>query len=290
MPGSGWAFCFSAARWGGKAVPEEDLALEQTYWGGIRRGIRRGWPSAVCALGLACVCIPAATAGGQASVASEKKAAATNQAAATKPENPKKHVKVAANTSGTRNSTSPKASTALKSSAHAASYPASGAHAKSNSVAASRDLSSKTKQANARKAKKKTARGQQKIDFERAQEIQTALIREHYLTGDATGTWNQASEDAMRRYQSDHGWQCTTVPDARALISLGLGPSNDHLLNPESAMTSGPEGLHAGSLSSVSQSPASHSADPGAPMNTNPIPPADPATGTTSGHDAPGPQ
>ncbi|HTU41375.1 MAG TPA: hypothetical protein VMF10_06675 [Candidatus Aquilonibacter sp.] len=81
------------------------------------------------------------------------------------------------------------------------------------------------------------ARGQQKIDPERAQEIQQALIREHYLTGTAAGTWNQASEDAMRHYQADHGWQSKTVPDSRALISLGLGPSHDHLLNPESAMT-----------------------------------------------------
>jgi hypothetical protein len=66
------------------------------------------------------------------------------------------------------------------------------------------------------------------------------LIREHYLNGSATGTWNQASEAAMRRYQADHGWQSKTVPDSRALISLGLGPSHDHLLNPESAMTSDP--------------------------------------------------
>jgi hypothetical protein len=29
------------------------------------------------------------------------------------------------------------------------------------------------------------------------------------------------------------------------LIKLGLGPNHDHLLNPESAMTSQPEPLHA---------------------------------------------
>ena len=88
--------------------------------------------------------------------------------------------------------------------------------------------------------KKKTAkvRGQQKIDSERATEIQQALIREHYLNGTATGTWNEASEDAMRRYQGDNGWQTKEVPDSRALIKLGLGPSHDHLLNPDSAMTS----------------------------------------------------
>lgn len=80
-------------------------------------------------------------------------------------------------------------------------------------------------------------RGQQKIDSERARSIQEALIREHYLTGEPSGTWNAESEEAMRHYQGDHGWQTKEVPDSRALIKLGLGPSHDHLLNPESAMT-----------------------------------------------------
>ena len=92
-----------------------------------------------------------------------------------------------------------------------------------------------------RRKKSVRVRGQKKIDSERARTIQEALIREHYLNGEPTGTWNEASEQAMRRYQGDHGWQTKEVPDSRALISLGLGPSKDHLLNPESAMTSGPE-------------------------------------------------
>jgi hypothetical protein len=125
--------------------------------------------------------------------------------------------------------------------------------------------------------RKATARGQQKIDPQRAQEIQAALIREHYLGGEAAGTWNQSSEEAMRRYQADHGWQSKTVPDARALISLGLGPSHDHLLNPESAMTTEPV-THAASLT-----PVSHSADPGTHMNATPATPAAPDTTPQSG-------
>jgi hypothetical protein len=97
-------------------------------------------------------------------------------------------------------------------------------------------------------------RGQKKIDADRAQAIQEALIREHYLNGQATGTWNQASEDAMRRYQADHGWQSKTVPDSRALIKLGLGPSHDHLLNPESAMTTGPDAPRIASIPSTNRS------------------------------------
>jgi hypothetical protein len=154
-----------------------------------------------------------------------------------------------------------------------ASAPPAGTHAASNSAA----HKSSAKGSRKRGKRKPTARGQQKIDSQRAQEIQEALIREHYLSGEAAGTWNQSSEDAMRRYQADHGWQSKTVPDARALISLGLGPSHDHLLNPESAMTTEPV-THAASLA-----PVSHSADPGTRMNTAPATSPAPATTPQSG-------
>lgn len=83
-------------------------------------------------------------------------------------------------------------------------------------------------------------RGQQKIDPRRAREIQEALIRERYLDEEASGVWDDASQKAMERYQADNGWQSKMVPDARALIKLGLGPDHEHLLNPESAMTAQP--------------------------------------------------
>jgi peptidoglycan hydrolase-like protein with peptidoglycan-binding domain len=97
------------------------------------------------------------------------------------------------------------------------------------------------------KHSKKTSsrRGQQKIDSERARQIQQALIREHYMSGEPTGKWDAGTEDALRRFQADNGWQNKTVPDSRALIKLGLGPSNDHLLNPESAMTTTPDAARA---------------------------------------------
>jgi peptidoglycan hydrolase-like protein with peptidoglycan-binding domain len=83
-------------------------------------------------------------------------------------------------------------------------------------------------------------RGQQRIDSKRALQIQQALIREHYLNGKPSGVWDQATQAAMQKYQADNGWQSKTTPDSRALIKLGLGPDHDHLLNPESAMTSQP--------------------------------------------------
>jgi hypothetical protein len=93
-----------------------------------------------------------------------------------------------------------------------------------------------------KKSRKKvtTQRGQQKIDPQRARQIQEALIREHYLTGKATGVWDDVSQKAMQKFQADNGWQSKTTPDSRALIKLGLGPDHEHLLNPESAMTEPP--------------------------------------------------
>src|SRR5207302_1981938 len=111
-------------------------------------------------------------------------------------------------------------------SAGTSSSSASTTKSRKHSGTASRTHSASSK----RRKKSSRVRGQEKIDSERAQAIQEALIREHYLNGEATGTWNQASEEAMRRYQADHGWQSKTVPDSRALIKLGLGPSKDHLL------------------------------------------------------------
>jgi hypothetical protein len=133
----------------------------------------------------------------------------------------------------------------------------------------------KSKTHTGKRSRRKRVRGQQKIDSERAQAIQEALIREHYLKGEATGTWNQASEEAMRRYQADHGWQSKTVPDSRALIKLGLGPSKDHLLNPESAMTTVPDAPRAESVPTTSQS-ASPTTSHSAPPTSDPPPPPNP--------------
>lgn len=65
--------------------------------------------------------------------------------------------------------------------------------------------------------------------------IQQALIREHYLTGEASGNWDATTQAAMQKYQSDHGWQTRLMPDSRALKSLGLGPDYSTAINAEGA-------------------------------------------------------
>jgi hypothetical protein len=114
---------------------------------------------------------------------------------------------------------------------HNSAHPRTSAQ---KSATAQKGKSSRGRKGSRQVAKK---RGQQAIDSARAQDIQSALIREHYMQGEPSGTWDSATQAAMQRYQADHGWQSKTTPDSRALIKLGLGPSHDHLLNPESAMT-----------------------------------------------------
>jgi hypothetical protein len=66
--------------------------------------------------------------------------------------------------------------------------------------------------------------GQRGIDDARATELQEALIKAGYLTGEPSGHWDSASEAAMSKLQADNGWQTKLVPDSRAIIKLGLGP------------------------------------------------------------------
>jgi hypothetical protein len=137
------------------------------------------------------------------------------------------------------------------------SHTASSESKSTKSTGASTPAISRRSKKSRKSSAHRRTRGQQKIDPTRAREIQEALIREHYLDGQPSGVWNDATQKAMQRYQADNNWQSKTTPDARALIKLGLGPDHDHLLNPESAMTSQPQAAH-----STSVPPPSPAVDP----------------------------
>jgi hypothetical protein len=141
-----------------------------------------------------------------------------------------------------------------KNAAQTASKPAQKSKHHTATQATGKGTSYTTKASHGKKAAKK--RGQQAIDATRAREIQTALIREHYMQGEPTGAWDAATQAAMQRYQADQGWQSKTTPDSRALIKLGLGPSHDHLLNPESAMTTPAAPAAADPKAAAKQAPA----------------------------------
>ena len=116
--------------------------------------------------------------------------------------------------------------------------PAAAGTTQKSTKHASTSTAKKTK---SRKRGKRGPRGQQAMDQNRVREIQSALIREHYLAGQPTGVWDARSKEAMAKYQADNGWQTKKLPDSRAIIKLGLGPSHADLLNPDTAFISQPQ-------------------------------------------------
>jgi hypothetical protein len=122
---------------------------------------------------------------------------------------------------------------------------ASPAEAKTGTTASAKpaqQVSKSTKSGKLHRAKSKRRgswkkRGQKDIDDQRCRAIQEALVREKYLDGEPTGRWDDHSKAAMQKYQQDNGWQTKVVPDSRAIIKLGLGPSNEGLINPDTAAT-----------------------------------------------------
>jgi len=91
------------------------------------------------------------------------------------------------------------------------------------------------------KKKAKKTRGQQAIDSARVLEIQQALIREHYLNGEANGQWDTSTLSAMQKFQADQGWQTKLMPDSRALKKLGLGPDYSGAINASNSSFSDPQ-------------------------------------------------
>jgi peptidoglycan hydrolase-like protein with peptidoglycan-binding domain len=70
----------------------------------------------------------------------------------------------------------------------------------------------------------------QGMEPERATEIQQALIKNGYMSGEPSGVWDAQSASAMQKFQGDNGWQTKLTPDSRALIKLGLGPQQDAMV------------------------------------------------------------
>jgi hypothetical protein len=186
--------------------------------------IRHWRPVGLCGLLLCLAVHGVASAAAQTSTPPKKPAHASAE-----PASKAKH-HTSGHATGKRTSGHSSSSASARTPAHTSSHTS--AHASSHTSA--RKSTSHGQKGSKQAAKK---RGQQAIDSDRAREIQVALIRERYMEGEPTGSWDDATQAAMQRYQADQGWQSKTTPDSRALIKLGLGPSHDHLLNPESAMT-----------------------------------------------------
>jgi len=88
--------------------------------------------------------------------------------------------------------------------------------------------------------KPKRVHGQQAIEPTRVTEIQQALIREKYMSGEPSGSWDANTETAMRKFQADQGWQTRLTPDSRALKKLGLGPDYSTAINAKTSTFAAP--------------------------------------------------
>jgi hypothetical protein len=123
---------------------------------------------------------------------------------------------------------------------------------------ATKRVSSKAKQAAASRRRRALLRPEP----ERIQEIQQALAQAGYLKVQPNGRWDDQTREAMRRYQTDHGFPVTGLPEARSLMKLGLGP------HPLPAELDASSGARAGA-GAASDTPAT----PGAQQNPLGTPP-----------------
>jgi hypothetical protein len=63
---------------------------------------------------------------------------------------------------------------------------------------------------------------------DRYREIQGALASKGFLKPeDATGTWNQTSSDALKKFQAEQNLDSSGKINSLSLIALGLGPHRD---------------------------------------------------------------
>jgi peptidoglycan hydrolase-like protein with peptidoglycan-binding domain len=95
---------------------------------------------------------------------------------------------------------------------------------------------------------------------ERIQEIQQALVQAGYLNAQPNGGWDDQTREAMRRYQADHGFPVTGLPEAKSLMKLGLGP---HPLPEDLDASSGPR-TGAGTVSGAPATPDTQDDPPAA--------------------------
>jgi peptidoglycan hydrolase-like protein with peptidoglycan-binding domain len=123
---------------------------------------------------------------------------------------------------------------------HAPGLHKKGAKANGAKASGARTSGTKASGAKAKSAKARRPHGQQAIDPARVTEIQQALIREHYLSGEADGKWDAATIAAMQKFQADQGWQTRLMPDSRALKKLGLGPDYSGAINAKNSSFADP--------------------------------------------------
>jgi len=88
-------------------------------------------------------------------------------------------------------------------------------------------------------------RGQKAPTSDRISEIQAALGKDGSFNGTPNGKWDNATVDAMKKFQESHGLNPSGKLDAKTLQKLGLGSQTAGLAPPmppvsSSSLTSSP--------------------------------------------------
>jgi len=120
--------------------------------------------------------------------------------------------------------------------ASGAGFPAGAAQTSSSSTAAK-----KKKRVSTSKSKRKPkVKGQTAPTPDRIKEIQSALQKDGTYEGEPSGKWDEATMDAMRKYQDKNGFPATGKIDAASLNKLGLGSETAGKGAPVPATSSAP--------------------------------------------------
>jgi murein L,D-transpeptidase YcbB/YkuD len=126
-------------------------------------------------------------------------------------------------------------STTHTSAAHSSTATHSGAtHTTStiHSNAAHAKTASTTSSHRTSKKRVRKVKGQAAPTPERITEIQEALAKKGMLEGSPSGQWDDATSDAMKKFQSSNGLNPTGKLDALTLQKLGLGSETAGLAAP----------------------------------------------------------
>lgn len=107
------------------------------------------------------------------------------------------------------------------------------ANSKKATVSAAKKTGTSAKSSHSKASRKsKRVRGQEAPTPERINEIQEALASKGAFPSTPSGQWDDATVDAMKKFQSSHGLDPTGKLDALTLQKLGLGSQTAGLAAP----------------------------------------------------------
>lgn len=135
----------------------------------------------------------------------------------------------------------------------------------------------KKKRTSSKSKRKAKVKGQMAPTPDRVREIQEALQKDGSYEGDPTGKWDDATTEAMKKYQDKNGFPVTGKIDALSLNKMGLGAetAGKGAPLPSATATPSPSASSKSSTSSANSTTSTNSTAP--PVATSDLPADSPA-------------